>query len=308
MRLTGCNVRTIHKWVDQYEHVGNLVDQHRPGRSHITSTEQEQAIEDLARTERFTTPRRVRNELELTVAKRTIRRRLNAVCLLGRIARIEHPFTEANRLARLEFSHEHERWSDDDWDRVIFGDESYIMLGVHGKIWVQRPADTAYLAEFMVPGQIAHPPKIGVFACFTSQGVSDIRIIDGEMDARLYTDTMQRALKPAALSAFPSGAWKYLHDNAPYHTARASYTWFHNNGVDCIKLPPHSPDLNPIENLFNYWKRQVELRYPRNLTELRQICVEEWRAIPPVQCSLLVDSMHDRMLAVINADGHKSGY
>jgi hypothetical protein len=60
----------------------------------------------------------------------------------------------------------------------------------------------------------------------STQGVSNLRIIEGEMDARLYTDTMQRTLKSAALAAFPTGAWKYLYDNAPYHTARESYTGF----------------------------------------------------------------------------------
>jgi transposase len=306
--LTGCDDRTITKWVDHYRSDTNLVDKPRSGRPHVTDAAEDQALEELARSQPFTTPRRIREELEMKIAARTIRRRLNAVGLLGHIARIEHPFTEANIHSRLEFARDHERWSDDDWDRIIFADESYIYLGVNGKIWVQRPVDTAYLAEYMIPGQLAHPPKIGVFCGFTSQGVSCIRLLDGEMDARLYTDTMQQVLKPAALSVFPSGGWQYLHDNASYHTARASYTWFHNNGVDCIKLPAHSPDMNPIENLFNHWKRQVELRFPKNLTELRQICVEEWNAIPPVLCSVLVDSMHDRMLAVINAEGHKSGY
>ena len=99
-----------------------------------------------------------------------------------------------------------------------------------------------------------------------------------------------------------------MHDNAGYHTGRVSRAWFHNNGIDCIELPPHSPDLNPIENLFNYWKRQVELRFPRNLGQLRQIALEEWAAIPLIKCNVLVASMHDRMVAVINAEGHKSGY
>jgi transposase len=135
--LTGCDDRTITKWVDHYRSDTNLVDKPRSGRPHVTDAAEDQALEELARSQPFTTPRRIRAELEMKIAARTIRRRLNAVGLLGRIARIEHPFTEANIHSRLEFARDHERWSDDDWDRIIFADEFYIYLGVNGKIWVQ---------------------------------------------------------------------------------------------------------------------------------------------------------------------------
>ena len=87
-------------------------------------------------------------------------------------------------------------------------------------------------------------------ACFSGQQVAGLRIFDGDMDTRLYTDTMDRFMKPWALRFWPDGPWFYLHDNAGYHGSHGSYTWFHNKGVDLIKLPPHSPDLNPIENLW----------------------------------------------------------
>jgi hypothetical protein len=119
---------------------------------------------------------------------------------------------------------------------------------------------------------------------------------------------MKQTLKPSALRMFPSGAWQYLHDNAGYHIGHVSSAWFHNNGIDLIKLPPYSPDLNPIENLFNYWKRKVEAHRPGNVQQLTEFSIQEWSNIPPIICSTLVDSMRDRMKAVVAAEGHKSGY
>jgi transposase len=75
-----------------------------------------------------------------------------------------------------------------------------------------------------------------------------------------------------------------------------------------IKLPPHSPDLNPIENLWGDLKRRIEQRFPRNLSELRQFLTEEWESTPQSTCSSLVNSMPDRMRAVIDVEGHKTGY
>lgn len=307
-QMTGCDPRTITDKIEKFRHDVSMADLPRTGRPRITDPSVDQAIENLARSKKFTTPKLINAELELEVSSRTTRRRLNELGLMGRVARIEHPFTEENIQERLAFCQQHESWTDDDWDRVIFGDESYIYLGVHGKIWVQRPVDTAYLKEFMVPGQIQFSPKVGFFGCFTSQGVGRARLIHDDMDQRLYTDTMAQTLKPSALAAFPSGGWQYLHDNAGYHLGHETSAWFHNNGIDCMKLPSHSADLNPIENLFNLWKRKVELRFPKNLQQLRQYCMEEWSAIPPIQCNVLVASMHDRLLAVIKAEGHKSGY
>ena len=119
---------------------------------------------------------------------------------------------------------EHESWTDDQWARILFGDETYICLGAHGQIWVQRPQDAAYLSQYMVQGQSNFAPKIGIWACFAGQGVGALRIFDDNMDTRLYTDTMQRFMKPCALRFWPNGAWFYLQDNASYHESHRSRT------------------------------------------------------------------------------------
>ncbi len=306
--MTGCDVPCINQWTQYYSEHGSLEDQPRSGRPRITTDEVDQSIIDLARENPFNTPRQIRSELELELSRRTVRRRLDEAGLLGRVARMEFPFTPANITERLEFAQEHQNWNDDKWTRVIFGDESYISLGPHGQVWVQRPEDAAYVSRYLVQGRYQFAPKIGVFACFSSQGPGCLRFIDDDMDERLYTDTMARFVKPYALRLFSAGAWWYLHDNAGYHTSRVSRAWFHNNGIDCIKLPSHSPDLNPIENLFRYWKSRIDDRHPHNLTELRQYCTEEWGNIPPLICSTLVDSMHDRMKCVLDAEGHRTRY
>ena len=183
--------------------------------------------------------------------------------------------SETHRVQRIEFAREHETWTDDQWQRVLFGDESYIYLGSNNQVWCQRPEDAAYVSRYMREGISGFSPRVAVFACFSADGPGGFRILYDNIEERLYTDTMSKFMKPIGLRVFPSGPWWYLHDNAGYHTSRMSTTWFHNNGVDCIKIPPCSPDLNPIENLFSYWKKRVDDRHPRTITQLRKICSEE---------------------------------
>jgi transposase len=306
--LTHCDMRTIQHWIIYYNEHHSLQDDLRTGRPRVTSEATDILIVDTAIETPMTTPRIIRSELGVDASTRTVRRRLDEAGLFGRVARMEYPFTEDHIAKRLEFAEEHESWIDDKWARVLFGDETYICLGAHGRIWVQRPEDAAYQSQFMVQGQSSFAPKIGIWACFTSQGVGELRIFDDTMDTRLYTDTMQRLMKPCALRFWPNGEWFYLHDNSSYHGSHRSHEWFHNNGVSLIELPPHSPDLNPIENLWADLKRRIESRNARDIANLKEIITDEWKKTSQLSCSNLVDSMRDRMRAVIDAEGHKTGY
>ena len=66
------------------------------------------------------------------------------------------------------------------------------------------------------------------------------------------------------------------HDNYPEHTAKLTKEWFENNGISTLSWPSQSPDLNPIENLWNTLKVKVHKRNPQNIKQLEELCKEEW--------------------------------
>lgn len=115
-------------------------------------------------------------------------------------------------------------------------------------------------------------------------------------------------MKPYALRLWPNEQWHFLQDNASYHGARASHQWFHNNGVSLIPLPPHSPDLNPIENLWADLKRRVEARNASNIQELKKIIGEEWTNTTTDLCSRLAHSMQRRCESVVEVQGFRTPY
>jgi transposase len=78
--------------------------------------------------------------------------------------------------------------------------------------------------------------------------------------------------------------------------------------VQCIDFPPHSPDLNPIENLWNDLKRRVEKRNARDIEELRLHIDEEWAATDTNLLARLSHSMPKRCKAVVANRGHKTTY
>ena len=159
--LTHCDPRTIQHWIDYYQEHHSLEDEPRSGRPRVTSEDIDTLIVAAATETPITTPRTIRSELSIDASARTVRRRLDEAGLFGRVARIEYPFTEEHVAKRLAFAREYGEWTVQQWDRVLFSDESYIYLGQHGNIWVQRPEDSAYMEEYMVHGQGQFAPKIG---------------------------------------------------------------------------------------------------------------------------------------------------
>ena len=69
-----------------------------------------------------------------------------------------------------------------------------------------------------------------------------------------------------------------------------------NLGVERMEWPAVSPDLNPIEYLWDQLGRAVRARVTNAtmLADLRQILVEEWDAIPQQCMTRLVTSMRRR--------------
>jgi len=267
----------------------------------------EEKIVDIAIEKKFTRPKQIKSELQVSVSSRTIRRRLNEVGLFGGVARKEYPYTDAQLQKRLEFANKYKHWTGTEWDLVLFSDEAHIELGPHGRVWVQRPYGASFEPEYMTT-KTPHPERVSIWGCFSGRGLGEMEIFTDILDADLLKRILRNCLLPSARRLFPPGQWYFLQDNDPKHRSIKIKTHLHNAGVDCIELPPYSPDLNPIENLWKDLKRRVEQRNPRNVEELTQIVSEEWSATDSSFLAKLSHSMPSRLIRVIANHGHKINY
>ena len=77
-----------------------------------------------------------------------------------------------------------------------------------------------------------------------------------------------------------------------------------------MEWPAISPDLNPIEHLWDVLERKIRPRLTRDssLAELRNILTEEWERIPQRTIDRLVRSMRGRVNEVLQRRGGHTHY
>ncbi len=104
----------------------------------------------------------------------------------------------------------------------------------------------------------------------------------------------------------------FQQDNAPCHKAQIISDWFleHENEFTFLKWPPQSPDLNPIEHLWDVVEREIHIMdvQPTNLQQLRDDIMSIWTKISEEYFQHLVESMPQILKAVLMAKGGPTRY
>ena len=117
---------------------------------------------------------------------------------------------------------------------------------------------------------------------------------------------------PIMLMAYPSGDGFFQQDNVPCHGARIVQEWFqeHEGDFTLLRWLPQSPDLNPMEHLWDKVKRAIRqlVPQPSNLTELGSAIHQAWCQIPRITFRHLVESMPRRIIIILKAKGGPTKY
>ncbi|KAK3562931.1 hypothetical protein QTP86_011615 [Hemibagrus guttatus] len=94
-----------------------------------------------------------------------------------------------------------------------------------------------------------------------------------------------------------------LQDNAPCHKAEMVQEWFddHNNQFEVLTPPPTSPDLNPIQHLWDMLYKQVPSMEapPHNLQDLKDLICSQQCTYPDAVHIIAGDFNHADLKAVL---------
>ncbi|KZS19735.1 Uncharacterized protein APZ42_013747 [Daphnia magna] len=241
------------------------------------------------------------------VCETVLRNSLAKNALNGRVAAKKPLLRSANIKKRLAFAKAHVDWSEKQWSRVLFTDESkFEFFGNKRRIYVRRFANERFKNYCLKPTVKHGGGSVMVWGGICVRGVTRLKLIVGKMDSSAYKTILQYNVLPDGVRLLGKG-FILQQDNDPKHKEKRVMRYLTNKENDgTIKnmiWPPQSPDLNPIEQIWDHLDtsvRRICRLTSRNFFEQLQNC---WHSISRKTLKKYVFSMRDRCLAVIAAKG-----
>lgn len=297
--------------VIKFKKTGNLDDLKRKGRPRITSTSDDRKIVMEAKRNRSMTASKLQSSFNFAQKKpisvATVKRRLAAKNLHGRVAKRVPLLRKANKAKRFEFAKNHLNWTNEDWAKVLWTDESkFELFGSKRRVYVRRGAHESTLEACTVPTVKHGGGSLMVWGSFCSAGVGDLIEIKGTMDQLMYYDILQKNAIPSGFRLI-GGGFVFQQDNDPKHKSKMITEFLRRkeekNLFKVMVWPPQSPDLNPIELLWDEVDRQLRERYYTSTKTMMDQISDIWRNLDNIKLKKLVDRMPRLCRAVYEAKG-----
>ena len=139
---------------------------------------------------------------------------------------------------------------DDDFLASIwFSDETIVKSRPNGEVVLFRSFEGS---EWYEPSNGSGGKSVMFWGCVSKNAYGPLVEVIGKNTAGSYIETLEDYL----LSEIEASTDRVIfqQDNASIHKTPAVCTFLEENQVETLKWPPRSPDLSPIENLWNCMK------------------------------------------------------
>ena len=292
--IVGWPKSTIQDTIQRWQQTGLLQSKARVGRPpKVTATMKKRIDRYLGRKDEAVSKEIVR-DLHLPVSARAVRyvrRELGYTASKGQAA---IQLSALDKVARVKWCKKHQG---DNFSNMIFTDEKPFELYKR-----RRLSYTKHGRERKKKVTVKYPPKIQCWGGVSRKGKTQLVFWMGRPKSKDYCDTLERALLPSIRAYYP-GRHRFFHDHDSTHKSKEINEWLKEHGVNTYLCPVRSPDLNPIEMIWNTLEYKVMAHNPKTEDELKTWTIKEWDKLDLEVVNSTIDKMISRILKIIQAEG-----
>jgi hypothetical protein len=166
------------------------------------------------------------------------------------------------------------------WRRVFFTDESwFILFRPDGRRRVYRRRGERFADDCVLERDRFGGGSVMVWGGISHGLKSPLIVIAGNLTGVRYRDEI---LRPVAVPFLQQHHLIFQQDNARPNVARLCQDFLSSHNINPLDWPPYSPDLSPIDHMWDEMDRRVRGRRnaPATLDQLRATFLVEWDNIP----------------------------
>jgi len=196
--------------------------------------------------------------LELPVSIATLHRYLVKMDWPRQPAKREILLSDINRRKRLQFCLEMKRKGRGYHERIIRSDETQVKSHPNGEVvFFRGPAGQSTYKVHKRPNSVG----VMFWGCLSKFAYGPLKVCQGTINGAQYLKLLKEVVVPEFRAA-PFAAI-YQQDNAPAHKKREVMAFLNAQEFETLAWPPQSPDLSPIEWIWNVVKMKIKAMNPR---------------------------------------------
>ena len=295
---------TVAKFCQKEAHLANLPPKEIKKKSMIT-TYQSITIKNYIEDYPIVTLAQIISACNLECSRATLCRYLKDNNFT-RIAASRGPLIRPVNIAkRLAFALEMVDKSDEFIQSIFWTDEFTIQSWPNGEyVFYWTPRSEPGRVDIVSPKVQNGGVRVMFWGSMTWHAYGPIIELEGPQNQDSYITLLTDVVLPEFEAS--EHELVFQQDNAPCHTARRVLEFMENRGMRTLDWPAQSPDLSPIEVLWNVLKERLKVRNPRPRTRPSIIIAikEIWLELEDHIREKLCMGFRDRMRECIKNKGH----